>query len=190
MSSPGHGHTRAARAALLALVVVALAVAGHRLGGGSGPALPVLIALWAALAAPSLALARRRLRWPMLLLVLGAGQTALHLTFGALSAPTLPVTVGMPSGHDHGTLHGIPAAVDGASMPLAHLAATLATAVLLAWGERALWALWERVRPRPLPAAATLHRTPRRPLGVGPLQVVGAGAPAGLPLGRAPPGRS
>ncbi len=190
MSSPGHGRARSARAALLASVVLTLALVGHRLGGGALPTLAAVGGLWVALVGPCAVLARGRLRWPTLVSVLGTGQAGLHLAFGALTAAPSPIASGMPSGHDHMALHGIPTLGADASMTLAHLGATVVTAALLAWGERALWALWERLRARPLPTGVASPSAPRRPVGIGPLLVVGPGLVAGLPLGRAPPGRS
>lgn len=199
MTSPGRGRGRAVRSGTLALAVVALAAAGHRVGGGELPSPPILVGLVLATAAPAAALTARRLRWPTLLATLGAGQGVLHVALGALAAPAalgMPVTPGtsitpgtpvMPAVHSH-AWHGLPGSADsGSAMTLAHVLATVATAILLAWGERALWAAWERVRPRPLPACLELGPGPRRQASTGRVPSLRGGVAGGLPFGRAPP---
>jgi hypothetical protein len=91
--------------------------------------------------------------------VLGVLEAALHTAFMAATAQSCRPTrgaalamVGMATPHDHATVFCAPMPMrqDSVSMLAAHVVATLATAALLARGERtarALWALVVRRRP-------------------------------------------
>lgn len=189
MTSPDRGLLRAARSGALALVVLALAAAGHRVGGGRLPGLPGLATLAALAAVPTAFATRRRLGLPSLVGLLAVGQLVLHTAFAALGADP-----GMPMGHVHagggigGALPG-PGADAGIELPMlaAHVVATVLTAAVLAWGERALWALWQRVRPRSLPGRPAVPTLLRRAPGAHAAPAPARGCPRGLPLGRAPP---
>lgn len=177
----------------IAGTVLALAATAHVAGGGILPA-PLILAALAALTALGAMLAtglRLGLR-SMAILLLGS-QLALHEAFGMLAppasgpgaAPALAAEAAAAlsqAGHDHsgqgaaqamalmhatggadplGMLSGTPLTF---WMTVAHLAAALGTAVLLAKGEAALWALADWLRPLAAgtPAPAALPVRPRR----------------------------
>lgn len=165
------------RTGLIGSVVLGLAVGGHLAGGGQLPALAVLAALCAVAVVPVAALTRFRLSFPALTGVLGAGQLWLHWAFDALSAGAPPpVPMALLAGHaNHHTGHAVheTLAVAGAApthaaapdwlMFASHAVATLVTALLLAWGERALAALAGWLEPllrQPEPAIVLPARAP------------------------------
>ncbi|MFI6324762.1 MFS transporter [Nonomuraea sp. NPDC050556] len=118
---------RVARAAVFAVVCLALASLAHLLGGGMVHADALAIGLAITFGAGFwLAWRERSLR--LILPVLALTQGGLHLLFGAMC----PVEVASLSTH-----HGSP----GVGMFLAHGWAIVMTALWLARGERALWAL-------------------------------------------------
>jgi hypothetical protein len=100
-------------------------------------------------------LAQTKITAPVMMVLLGAGQLALHQAFDAftVSAAFIPTA----SGHLHGqavagTLASGPlmtahTAAPGALMLALHALATLATALILARGEAAVWALAAWLRP-------------------------------------------
>jgi hypothetical protein len=156
------------RTGLIGSIVLGLASAGHLAGGGRLPEPAILAALCAVTLIPVAALTRFRLSLPLLVALLGAGQAWLHWAFSALAAgtPGTPATPGMQrttpetvvSGHaGHAELFpapetfsaAMPAHTAGADglMFAAHALATLGTALLLARGEQALWALASWLRP-------------------------------------------
>ena len=126
----------------------ALAAGAHVLAGGSLPGPAIFAGLVALVLAPVMILAKIRITAPVMAGLLGAGELVLHEAFNALSvsAGFTPV----PGGHLHGTGPVPPsagalmpehAAAPGALMLILHAAATLATALALARGEAAVWAL-------------------------------------------------
>lgn len=159
------------RTGLIGSIVLGLASGGHLAGGGSLPQPAILAALFAVTMIPVAALTRFRLSLPILVALLGAGQAWLHWAFSAFAAGT-PGTAGAPGsqglqgatpeplvhGHaGHTVLFPAPETF-GAVMPAhaagadglmfaAHALATLGTALLLARGEQALWALASWLRP-------------------------------------------
>lgn len=179
------------RTGLLSIATVSLAAGAHVLAGGTLPALPVLAALIALTLLVSVLATKVRLGLPAMTAVLGAGQLLLHEAFGALSGTTGPMA-GMPTGHQHddgaafasalqhlSTGPGSPAAAASGGHPLlahdpgmllAHAAATLLTALMLARGEAALWALaawlmplFRVASPAALPVLSRAPRAPRAP---------------------------
>lgn len=152
---------RLLRTAAVAGSVLSLAAGAHLVGGGRLPPAPVLAACLALVVLGVVVLTRWKLKATVLGAVLAGGQVLLHSLFSALSfpareGPALPAS--MPGHHQSFGLG------DGAQMPVgdihlhlpwdlgpamfsAHLAATVATAVLLAKGEAALWALAAWLRP-------------------------------------------
>jgi hypothetical protein len=101
---------------------------------------------------------RLRLGFPALAALLGGGQLALHEVFSAFSSPGTHQGSGTAAPHEsHFAGAGIlaPAAdhlagaaeTAGPLMLSAHILATLASALLLAKGEAALWALAAWLRP-------------------------------------------
>ncbi|HEX2706097.1 MAG TPA: hypothetical protein VHM65_10085 [Candidatus Lustribacter sp.] len=171
MTSPGSGATRLLRSGVVAASTVALASAAHAQGGGtlpSGPGLAVLTVLTACVVGVGTG---RRLGVPAIGAMLGLGQVCLHLALGALGSGAATTAHAMvhgravahlPAAHLAHTTHS------SGRMLLTHALATALTAILLAFGERTLWALWERVRPRPAVATTRLRLgVARRALGPG-----------------------
>lgn len=135
--------------------MVLLASAAHVLGGGVLPAPAIMAGLAAVSMLPVLLLARARLAAPVIVTVLVLGQLALHEAFCRLSSAAgfIPVA----GGHPHfAQVHG-PApvmAMSGAAHPapgllmlILHAVATVATGLVLAKGEEALWCLAAWLRP-------------------------------------------
>ncbi|WP_026556792.1 hypothetical protein [Arthrobacter sp. 35W] len=166
---------RLLRSASLGAAILALAAAAHVAAGGVLPAPLILAAIAALTALGTTAATRFKLSLPAMVGLLGASQFALHQAFDTLSAG-LHQSVDMPSLHDHSlsaaaqtaaalkdaTAAGLgePVAAmavhDGSwAMLAAHAAATLATAIVLARGEDALWALAGWLRPLVRPAVVT-----------------------------------
>ena len=153
-----------ARAAAFGVVTVALTTGAHVSAGGAMPSMMVLTLLTVPLMMASLVLAGRRCGPVLLLCSLATAQVALHETLMALTAH---VPVGMLPGSEHSS-----SAMGGGAAPsplgrsvtmqVAHLLATLVTALLLARGEQALWRLAARLLPA-LPGEPVL-------LGCRPLQ--------------------
>ncbi len=142
------------RAVAVTAAVFALAAGAHVLAGGVLPGPAIALGLLVLVLAPVMVLTRIRITAPVMAVLLGAGQLALHEAFDALSVSSGFTAV--PGGHLHGTGPALPsaaalmpehAAAPGALMLVLHAAATLATALLLARGEAALWALAAWLRP-------------------------------------------
>jgi hypothetical protein len=147
---------RLLRTGLIASLITGLAAGGHLAGGGTLPEPAILLGLCALTVLPVSILTRFRLSFPALTGLLGAGQAWLHWAFHSLSAAALPGG-SVPGGHAHHT-PGPALEVFGAGAPAhaaafdwqmfaAHALATVATAVVLARGEQALWALSAWLRP-------------------------------------------
>lgn len=169
------------RTGLIGSIVLGLAAGAHSAGGGELPALPLLAAVCAATMVPIAALTRFRLSFPLLTGVIGAGQLWLHWAFDSLAAgspPSLAVTAAMLTGHADHAGHSLPTrAADAlaitaapahtgspdALMTLAHVVATLATALLLARGERALSILASWFEPLLQTTAPAIILPPREP---------------------------
>jgi hypothetical protein len=171
---------RLSRAAVVAVVTVFLAAAAHVAGGGALPDPLIAAGLLALTLLPVIALSGKRITPAAMLGILGSGQFALHGAFAGLSesATTAPA-LAPAAGHVHvlgafsSPLAGGHGHTESAAMLTAHFLATLATGVLLARGEAALWALlsWLRpllrllaaLAPRPTPAvpAFTEETLPR-----------------------------
>ena len=155
---------RGARAAVFALAALLLASTAHLAGGGKLPSFPLLVLLAVPLAWGAVALTGRRRGRLVLLAALGGAQLGLHEAFMALSGPACPVVA--PAGAMAG-MHGM-TSMTGAqalcttggvagmgahaavptAMVLAHVVATVATALLLAYGERLLACLPALLLPR------------------------------------------
>lgn len=163
------------RTGLIGSIIVALAAGGHLAGGGRLPEPAIVTALCAVAMIPVAILTRFRLSFPALAGLLGMGQLWLHWSFGALSAGApAAVRARMVEGHPgHATAAVPPEMLDpsmagsaagmGGAMFAAHAVATLCTALLLARGERALFALASWLRPLvqlPRPRAVLPMRAP------------------------------
>lgn len=147
---------RLPRAGAVALTVLTLAAGAHVAAGGQLPALPILTAVAAVVGLSAVILAGRKMTAPLLAGYLGTSQLVLHLAFSRLANPgtsgpavqphhgfTTPTwgPAETPAPYEH------LAADAGSTMTLLHLAATLLTAILLARGEAALWALAAWLKP-------------------------------------------
>ncbi|MHC6594261.1 hypothetical protein [Arthrobacter sp. C152] len=142
------------RAAAFTTAMIALAAGAHIIAGGSLPQPAVLAGITALVLAPVMILAKFKLTTPVTAVLLVASQLVLHQAFNALSLSTGPGSA--PAGHLHGSgLAHLPveslapehAATPGTLMLILHAAATVATAVVLARGEAAVWALAAWLRP-------------------------------------------
>ena len=182
VQAPSRGPVRLVRAGILGAVAFLLAAGAHLAGGGGLPGLPVLVFL-ALMTAPILLwVTARRCRLPRVLTALGVEQVLLHAAFSVTTGAaacgdaarvtatghhTVAMTVvpchlvgpsgagPMPAG---GLSSGVMAHAMGSwPMLVAHVVATLLTAVVLARGEAALWALADRVVPRSVPFVAPLR---------------------------------
>ncbi|TNB75789.1 hypothetical protein FHJ30_03950 [Arthrobacter sp. BB-1] len=165
------------RASAVATAILTLAAGAHLAGGGALPAPTVMLAVLALTALGSTTATRLRLRFPAAAALLAGGQLLLHEVFAAAGVPAaaagsgtatphashLSGAAGLPAVLDHlygtgiyGTeIYGT-GATSGPLMLAAHILATLGSALLLAKGEDALWALAAWLRPLvalPRPAA-------------------------------------
>lgn len=188
MSTPARGATRVGRSVVLGGTGMLLAMAAHLHGGGTLPA-PVALAVLVALAALGAGtLTSSRLGAGGVLATLGLAQLVGHYALTILSAPFQPMTAhtvgrhavqqipAMSLTHDGhaamGGVSGMPGMTsghDGAVMLWAHVVATALTALVVLYGEAALWSLWEALAPRLVPGAPPVLR-------VGALRVVPVGA--------------
>ncbi|ALE04517.1 hypothetical protein AL755_02270 (plasmid) [Arthrobacter sp. ERGS1:01] len=183
-----HAPFRLLRTTAIGATILGLAAGAHLVAGGTLPVPPLMAALLALHVLCSTVVTQFRLGLPAMLALLATSQLALHQAFGFLSAgiPRGSMPSGIPL-HDHSLsaeaqtsamlqsaallgstgqsgavgmdLMSHANALSGAMVP-AHIVATLVTAVVLAQGEKALWALAGWLRPlyrsasaiRPLPA--------------------------------------
>jgi hypothetical protein len=154
------GWARLARAGVLGGASLFLATAGHVIGGGTLPGAGLLFLTAIGLALLSVTLTVRRLRFGVLLAALGLEQVLLHLLFHASTAAATCAAVAMPGHTMAATVCGTGTAT-GTSWPMmvGHAAAVLATAWLLARGERWLWGVTDRLHRY----AATAPGRVRRP---------------------------
>jgi hypothetical protein len=147
---------RFGRSAVVAAAVLCLAAAAHSAAGGTLPPPAVVLALAALTWLPVMILAGRRLAPVTILAVLAGGQLALHHAFELFgTVRCLPSGVSEHVGHAGHAGHAAvaldcaaaPHAGDSPGMLAAHLLATALTALMLARGEAALWALAAWLRP-------------------------------------------
>lgn len=159
-------HVRLLRAAVVSVVILALSAGAHAVGGGALPQPVIMLGLAAGTMLAVTTGIRQSLKIPSLVAVLAGGQFVLHHAFVLLSAPGSCTPASAHLHHAGG--HAVTSCVAGplvspesasggigAAMILAHLAATLATAALVARGEEALNAAAVWLRPlftRPEPA--------------------------------------
>jgi hypothetical protein len=156
-TAPIRGADRLLRIGVLGGTSLLLAAGAHSAGGGALPGPGLLVVVAAVLGLAALVVTQRRCRFPLLLVLLGGQQLALHAVFTAatnVSAACVPMAGGVPH---HGSLAGAaclpvagvaagtPMLMSGPSMWLAHLAAVAATAWLLSRGEAWLWRTAERI---------------------------------------------
>ena len=146
------------RATAVATVILTLAAGAHLAAGGALPTPAIMLAVLSLTALGSTTATRLRLGFPALAALLGGGQVALHEVFTAFSSSGTAAGSGPAASHvshvagpgfltpaaDH--LAGA-AATAAPLMLAAHVLATLGSALLLAKGEAALWALAAWLRP-------------------------------------------
>jgi hypothetical protein len=198
------------RAAAVTAAIFGLAAGAHMLSGGSLPGPEISFGLLALVLAPVMILTKIRITAPVMILLLGSSHLILHEAFDALSVDALSVH-GMPvhalsgpagltpsSGHLHGVsllspapltapLEAAQTAASGALMLILHAAATVITALVLARGEAALWALAAWLRPLiQLLAALFVPAWPRLPLPA-PVVIPSRWRTLRLPALRGPP---
>ncbi|MEV0613516.1 MFS transporter [Nonomuraea sp. NPDC050404] len=140
---------RLARTAVFAVVCLGLGVAAHLVGGASVPA-PAMVAALGLAFAGAYPLAGRERSLAVILPLLAGLQVVLHLLF-SLSHTASPQALAI---HLHSGL------VPGLGMLVAHGWAVGLTALWLARGEAALWALLRRLAVRLLVIWLPLHTTP------------------------------
>ena len=193
--SPVRGPLRVLRVGALGGTSLLLATGAHLAGGGRLPSVATLTVLASLLGMVAAVVTARRCRLPLLFVVLGLEQAALHYV---LTASTAATTLGcVPAGHQHlGTATGgclLPgdamtgmASGPGATsaMLVGHLLAVVATAWLLAGGEAWVWGLAERLIRSTVVAVSALPVLVRSgtPVGVTPAVAVVPGA-LGSPRG-------
>ncbi|MBO1766462.1 hypothetical protein [Allobranchiibius sp. GilTou38] len=154
MSSPTHGWLRSARAAVVAVTALGLAVGAHRVGGGTLPG--AARCGWLALITFALcwACTSRRLGRAAIAGLLGGLQLALHVGLMVLGPPMAGPASAPMSMNGHAAAGPSPDLLHiGGWMLLAHVVATALTAVVLARGEQAVWFVARLVRAL-LPVAA------------------------------------
>ncbi|WP_113716737.1 hypothetical protein [Arthrobacter dokdonensis] len=171
---------RLLRTGLLGATAFGLAAGAHMLAGGTLPGPGIMTALLSLHVLCFTAATAIHLGLPAMTVLLGASQLVLHKAFDVLSAvvPAVPMAPGMGhpmsmAGQSAAMVHAAGArgagvdsmiqadAMSGWMVP-AHIAATLLTAVLLAQGESALWALASWLRPLCGPAAVVRPLTARQ----------------------------
>lgn len=145
---------RLPRALVFTAAMFALASGAHLLAGGLLPSQGILAGIAALVLAPVMILSKTRVTTPVMIGLLASSQVALHWAFDAFSVSSSFTPAAGP--HGHSALPSSSAAevlmhehanVPGALMLVLHAAATLATAIVLAKGEVAVWALAAWLRP-------------------------------------------
>lgn len=167
-------HARMLRAAVVSAVVLVLSAGAHLGAGGTLPHPGVLAGLAALTMLSATVVAKRTLKLPALVAVLGGGQFALHHAFGLLSTSATTMVCASDSSHSGHSGHAAlltctvqsaethlhaPVAGAGVMMFVAHAIATLATAILIARGEETLHAVAGWLRP----LFSVLRASPARP---------------------------
>lgn len=161
-TNPAIGWRRLVRVVALGGASYGLAVAAHLAGGGGWPGWPVTLMLTSLLGVVCVAVTSRRLGMPFVVLVLTAVQTLLHLLFAQVDGAGASCAV-VAGGHHQVTAACAPGAGHAPALPslpmaVAHLAATVMTAWLLARGEAWLWRAVDRLLPRRPSRRLAVHR--------------------------------
>ncbi|MDQ0145954.1 hypothetical protein [Pseudarthrobacter niigatensis] len=145
---------RVPRAIAFTAAMLTLAAGAHLLAGGILPPPVILAGIVALVLAPVTILSKTKINAPAMTGLLGSSQLALHWAFDALSVSATFTPA--DGAHGHGALPASSmaavlapghAAVPGALMLALHAVATVATALVLARGEAAVWALAAWLRP-------------------------------------------
>ena len=153
--SPARGAIRAVRVGLLGTTSMTLATTAHLIGGGPLPPVGVLIVSGLLVGLVAVTATARRGHFGVLVALLAVEQALLHWLFTAAAAMGGCDTGPLAAGHHMlgsmgcaaGTGDGMGGVVLGMAAPmwLAHSAAVLGTAWLLARGEAWLWRMADRV---------------------------------------------
>lgn len=159
---------RLLRTLVVGSTILGLAAGAHLLAGGMLPAAPIMAAIVALHLLCSTIATKFRLTPIVMIALLASSQTVLHQAFSLLSHTPHDGAFGGVPGLDMAAHHSMSApdmaalmlahASSGVeigghagpmtvSMMAAHIAATLLTAGLLAYGENALWSLASWLRP-------------------------------------------
>ncbi|MEE9094718.1 hypothetical protein [Pseudarthrobacter phenanthrenivorans] len=143
---------RLPRAVAFTAAMFALAAWAHVLAGGILPQPAIVAGIAALVLAPVTILSKTRISAPAMIGLLGSSQLVLHWAFDALSVSATFTPAANTHVHDASPVSAAAlmpehAAVPGALMLALHAAATLATALVLAKGETAVWALAAWLRP-------------------------------------------
>lgn len=166
---PLTGWSRLLRVGVLGSAAMLLATGAHLLGGGHLPSAGLLVVTTFLVGLVAVTATARRLGLRVLLPLLAAEQSALHLLFvSADSGTSCSPAAAAHAAHAAGAVAGcapvdpMVMAAPGSSMWLAHLAAAAITAWLLTRAEAALWALADRVHrmASAAPGARPSHRRP------------------------------
>ena len=161
MDTPTRGATRLARAAAFGVSTLVLTIGAHVAAGGRLPSAGVLVALALPLTVAAMFLTGRRCGPAVLLGSLATAQVLLHGSFMALTAhaPVDLSSAGLGAQHGAHALLQMPAHAASAmgdaagaggrsvTMQVAHVVATVITALVLARGEQALWQMVSRLLP-------------------------------------------
>ncbi len=160
-----HAPFRLLRTSLVGATILGLAAGAHLVAGGALPPAPIMAAILALHLMLTTFATKFRLSLPAMMALLLTSQLVLHQAFDALSHSAHAAT---PAAAGHGAMHtdaytatmlaqatplaGSTVEAMGHSamsgtMTAAHLTASVLTAVLLAYGEHALWALANWLRP-------------------------------------------
>jgi hypothetical protein len=141
------------RAVAFTAAMFALAAGAHVLAGGLLPQPAIVAGIVALVLAPVTILSKTKINMPAMIALLGSSQLVLHWAFDAFSVSASFTPTAASHVHDASAvplstaLMPEHAAVPGALMLALHAAATLATALVLAKGEAAVWALAAWLRP-------------------------------------------
>jgi len=133
--------------------MLTLAAAAHVVAGGVLPHPAIMAGIVALVLAPVTILSKTKINAPSMLGLLASSQLGLHWAFDAFSASAAFTPA--DGAHVHGSFPASAAgalmpgheAVPGALMLALHATATVATALVLARGEAAVWALAAWLRP-------------------------------------------
>lgn len=146
---------RLPRAAAITVAMLSLSAGAHLLAGGTLPAPLIMAGLTVLTLLPVMLISRARIAGPVMAVMLGLSQLVLHEAFVRFSAASAfsPAPVGHV--HDLAALAQVPAVLAGGAsaadpgtlMLVLHAVATALTALMLAKGEAALWALSAWLRP-------------------------------------------
>ncbi len=201
IGSPARGGIRAVRVGLLGTTSMTLATTAHLIGGGPLPPVGVLIVAGLLVGLVAVTATARRCRFGVLVALLAVEQVLLHWLFTAAAAMGGCDAGPLAAGHHGGTIgamgcaagtgDGMGGAALGMAAPamwLAHSAAVLGTAWLLARGEAGLWRMADRVvgaataTPTVRPARRRTVRHPAVRMFDLPTAPVSPAAPRGPPV--------